>query len=113
MTMTNIPNEQCKVCDEVAQWLVTCPSEWITAWHAGFESQLDGWTFHKCESTNPMTMTNIPNEQGKVCDEVAQWLVTCPEEWLTARGDGFKPQSHQVLSSRIKNDDDKYTKRTL
>ena len=31
-TITNIPNKQCEVCDEVAQWLVTCPSEWITAW---------------------------------------------------------------------------------
>ena len=77
MTMTNIPNEHCKVCDVVAQWLVACPWEWTTAWHAGFESQLGGWIFHKCESTNPMTMTNIPNEQCDMCDGVAQWLVTC------------------------------------
>ena len=43
--LSNIANELYKVCDVVAQWLVTCPCEWITAWHAGFESQLDGWSF--------------------------------------------------------------------
>ena len=44
---------------------------------------------------------------------VAQWLVTYTSEWQTARGAGFKPWSYQVLRSKIKNDDDKYIKRTI
>ena len=46
-------------------------------------------------------------------DMVAQWLVTYTQEQQTARSVGFKSQSHKVLSSKIKNDEDKYTKRTI